>query len=196
MIAAVVLASGLSKRLGKNKLLMPLGNQSVVEHVIDSVKSSKIENIYLIYGKNEVEFKKIAHHKNIKLIHNEKYYYGQSMSVKCALNSIGNDFQGIMFFLGDQPFISPKTINLIIEHYNKNPRGIIVPTYHGKRGNPVIFSREFFTEMKSIQGDKGARDVIDKNYDKVIFVPISDSFENFDIDTKKDYQKALLRIGS
>jgi molybdenum cofactor cytidylyltransferase len=196
MIAAVILASGLSERLGNNKLLMPLGNQSVVEHVIDSVKSSKIENIFLVYGKNESEFKTISHHKKINLIYNEKYYYGQSMSVKSALNSIGNNFQGIMFLLGDQPFIKTKTINLLIEHFNKNPLGIIVPTYQGKRGNPVIFSRDFFTQIKNIQGDKGAREVIEKNYNEVIHVPIADSFENFDIDTRKDYEKALFKIGS
>src|SRR5690554_1812513 len=121
MIAGVVLASGLSKRLGRNKLLLTLGKQIVVGHVIDSVKSSNIKKIYLVYGQNELEFKKIAQYKNIELIHNKKYHHGQSMSVKCALDKIGHDFQGVMFLLGDQPFIKAKTINLLIEHFNKNP---------------------------------------------------------------------------
>lgn len=191
MIAAIVLASGLSERFGQNKLLMPLGDQSIVEHVIDKVKDSNIKDSYLVYGNNEIYFTKISKSKNIKLIHNENFYLGQSASVKEGIKFIGDNYSGAMFLLGDQPFITTSTINSLMENFNNNPDKIIVPTYKGVRGNPVIFSREFFTEIKNIEGDRGARDIIKANNEKVMKVPIKDELENFDIDTKDDYKKAL-----
>jgi len=192
MIAAIILASGMSKRLGRNKLLLPLGNKRVIEHVIDNVKSSRIKDIYLVYGKDhQEELKKIAKDKCINSIHNEKYYLGQSTSVKKGIQAIGDNYRGAMFLLGDQPFISHKTINILFDKFISYQRGIIVPTYKGKRGNPVVFSKDFFSEINNIEGDKGGRDIIKSYPNKIKYVPINDNNENIDIDSKEDYHRAL-----
>ncbi len=194
MVKAVILASGMAKRFGKNKLLMPLGGKRVVEHVIDHSKASKVENIFLVYGHHRQEFERIAEDKEIKLIYNEKYYLGQSYGVKKAIERLEEEAEGILFLLGDQPFITVHTINQLLEHFKAYPQKMIVPTYDGKRGNPVIFSKNFFKEIKNIQGDKGPKEIIGKYYNQVVYVPILDSKENFDIDTKEDYKKALKRF--
>ena len=179
------------RRFGRNKLLLTLGNKRIIEHVIDNVKSSKIKDIYLVYGNDQGEFEEIGQSKGIKLIHNRDYHLGQSSSVKKGIELIGDRYRGAMFLLGDQPFISSKTINLLLENFISNQKGIIVPSYQGKRGNPVIFSRDFFSAIKEIEGDRGARDIIKAHQDRTIYIPIKDKRENFDIDSEKDYHRAL-----
>ncbi|RBP44926.1 molybdenum cofactor cytidylyltransferase [Garciella nitratireducens] len=194
MVTAVILASGIAKRFGENKLLMPLGEKKVIEHVIDHVKKSKVEDIFLIYGHHQKEFKDIAKIKEIKLIYNEKYNLGQSYGVKRAVKRLENKAEGILFLLGDQPFLTSRTINQLVRCFKKNPEKIIVPLYDGKRGNPVIFGKNFFGQIKKINGDKGPREIIEKYENQVVFVPINDIMENFDIDTKEDYLKALKEL--
>lgn len=194
MIAAVILASGMSKRFGGNKLLMPLGGQSIIEHVIDHAKLSMVDDIFLVYGHHETEFQRIAHDKKVNLIYNKNYHLGQSHAVKKAVETLKKQAEGILFLLGDQPFVTANTIDVLVDRFKEHPKGIIIPTYRGKRGNPVIFSRNFFREIKEIQGDKGPRDIIHKYYDKVVTVPIKDLIENFDIDTVGEYEKALKNL--
>lgn len=195
MIAGVVLASGMSKRFGKNKLLMPLGNQSVLEHVIDRVKSSHVDKVFVVYGHHEEEFKRIARKKKIELIYNPTYKEGQSASVKKTVEALKDHVEGVLFILGDQPFLNPNTINLLIETFHRNPKNIILPIYNGKRGNPVLFSKDFFQDMLRIQGDKGARGIIKENPERISEVILSDTIENYDIDTEEDYRRAKEYIG-
>ncbi|MCR1899284.1 molybdenum cofactor cytidylyltransferase [Irregularibacter muris] len=191
MVGGVILASGMSERFGQNKLLMPLGHQSIVENVIDQAIESKLKGVYLVYGHHEREFEEIARKKGISLIYNPDYALGQSKSVKKAVENIEGDVQGLMFLLGDQPFIGKKTINLLIDTFSHYPQDIVLPTFNGNRGNPVIFSQSFFEEMKTLQGDKGAREIIKKYPHRIVKVPIAEEMENYDIDTQEDYQKAI-----
>ncbi len=195
MIAGVILASGMSKRFGKNKLLMSLGNQTILEHVIDGVKSSQVDKIVVVYGHEEEEFKRISKEKKVELIYNPKYQEGQSASVKETVKALKNCVEGILFILGDQPFLNPNTINLLIQSFYKSPKNIVLPIYNGKRGNPVLFSKDFFQTMLKIEGDQGARSIIKENPERITEVMILDSMENFDIDTEEDYKKAKEYMG-
>jgi molybdenum cofactor cytidylyltransferase len=94
-----------------------------------------------------------------------------------------------MFLLGDQPFLDPTTINILIEQFMRNQHQIIVPVYNGKRGNPAIFPTLFRDELLAIEGDRGGKVIVERMEDRTRFVPIEKSAPGIDIDTQEEYER-------
>lgn len=190
MINAIILASGYGKRMGKNKLLLPLKNKPVLEYVMEVVLEYSFNDIVLVAREEEVI--KLSKDKGIRTIANKEAYKGQSESVKLGIkDSMPAD--GYMFFTGDQPFIKKEHVVKIISNFYKDKRHIIVPKNGDSRGTPVIFPVEFKDELLSLEGDEGGRAVIRNNPERVRFVEIEDKELFFDIDTEEDYEYALKR---
>lgn len=189
MIGAVILAAGLSRRMGESKLTLMLDGYPIVEHVIMNAEVSDIDELILVYSKHTKDVKDIADRHGIRAVENENAEKGMSTSVKKGLSNLLGS-QGVMFFLGDQPFIETRDINTLIDHFRRFRDKIIVPVNYEGRGNPVIFPEKYFDEIMSIEGDQGARKLIDKYESDVVFVEVHDSKIQFDIDTKDDFKKA------
>jgi molybdenum cofactor cytidylyltransferase len=189
MISAIILAAGLSSRMGRNKLLLPIGKQSVIEHVVEAVSKSHVDEIIVVLGKDAEDIGAVLEGFEIKIVLNSDYEKGQSSSVKAGIKTINNHAEGALFFMGDQPMIKVKLINDIIDEFNKGQSSIVVPTYKNKRGNPVLFSRCWFTELNQVQGDKGGREILNNNLDQVQFIEISDELFFQDVDTEWMYKQ-------
>lgn len=183
---AVIMCSGLSRRMGQNKLLMNLGSKVIVEYVIENVISSDFDEVIMIYG--EKELAKIASKYNIKAIYNPLREKGQSEAIKLAIkNSKGHS--AISFFMGDQPLLKVETINKLINEYNKTKKNIIMPSYEGKMGAPVIFPLNLSEEFLKLEGDVGGKVVINNNIDLLRKIDIDNAYEGMDIDDKDDLEK-------
>lgn len=186
------MCSGLSRRMGQNKLLMKLGGKIIVEYVVENVIRSKFDEILMIYG--DYELKKVADSYNIKSIHNPLREEGQSEAIKLAIkNSQGHD--GISFFMGDQPLLATDTINLLLGEFNKTKKHIIIPSYKGKMGAPVIFPLNLSEEFLKLEGDVGGKVVINNNREIVIKIDIDDDTQSMDIDTLEDLRRLEKVIG-
>lgn len=190
-MVAIILASGMSKRLGENKLLVDFYGKPMVYWVIKAVKESSIENIILIYKDEEVE--KIGKSFNIKTILNERYMLGQSEGIKLGVNSSLEE-DGFMFILGDQPFLTSKTLDEMKTVFQKENK-IIIPRYKGRRGAPNIFPRRFITPLLELEGDIGGRKIIKNNENEVIFYEIENEIELEDIDSKETLDELRKRGG-
>lgn len=186
MITGIIMASGFSNRMGKNKLLLNINGKPIIKWVIEAIEKSNIDNIILVYNNEKV--KDLCSEKNIKFVYNSKPHFGQSQSLKLGVINSPKESQAFMFFVADQPFINPSTINRIIDTYTKTKSEIVVPLYNNKKGNPVIFSSEFRNTLMKIEGDKGGREIIKKNKGKVCFVSIDNHIIGKDIDTWDEYQ--------
>lgn len=184
---AIIMASGSSKRMNRNKLLINLFGKPLIEWTIELTKKCDFEEIIIVYKDKEV--KEIAEKLNIKTIYNKRFEYGQSESIKLALSSLKNKYNGYIFFTGDQPFMKKETIEKLMETFNENS-GIVLPKVNDKNKSPVIFSSIFKNELMEIDGDVGGRIVIKNNIDKVTPVYFNDSLQFFDIDTEEDLKKA------
>lgn len=184
---AIIMASGSSKRMNRNKLLINLFGKPLIEWTIELTKKCDFEEIIIVYKDKEV--KEIAEKLNIKTIYNKRFEYGQSESIKLALSSLKNKYNGYIFFTGDQPFMKEETIEKIMETFSENG-GIVLPKVNDKNKSPVIFSSIFKNELMEIDGDVGGRIVIKNNIDKVTPVYFNDSLQFFDIDTEEDLKKA------
>ncbi|WP_430883465.1 nucleotidyltransferase family protein [Fusibacter sp. JL216-2] len=189
MVGAVILAAGLSRRMGKSKLTLMLDKIPIIEHVIRHVEASDVDSIVLVYSKYTKDVKALADRHGILSLNNDHAEKGLSTTVKLGLSNMLGE-QGVMFVLGDQPFIETKDINLLIGHFKKNRDKIIVPVNYEGRGNPVIFPEKYFKDILAIDGDKGARQLLDKYIDDVIFIEVGESKIQFDVDTVDDFEAA------
>lgn len=186
-MVAIIMASGMSRRMSENKLLINLYNKPLIRWTIELAKSCDFEDVIVVYKDKEV--KDIAENLQVKTIYNGRFKYGQSESIKLALSSLKKEYDGYIFFTGDQPFIKKETIKTLMKTFIKRG-GIILPKVNGKNKSPVIFSREFKFELMNIEGDIGGRNVIKNNIKKVTPVYFNKSIEFFDIDTKEDLKMA------
>lgn len=189
MITGIILASGLSRRMGSDKLLLPVDGIAIVERVMRAADASLLENIVVIYHNPEV--RKFAERYRIRQVYNPDPVQGQSMSVKAGVLAALPQTQAYMFLTGDQPFITAETINLLITAWRAGPGHIIVPVYAGKWGSPAIFPIACRPELLELAGDTGGRAVVAVHADSVQQIEISDSREGIDVDTRKLYEKII-----
>lgn len=185
MITGIIMASGFSNRMGKNKLLMEIVGEKVLERVIKSCKNSLLDEIILVYRLDEI--KEIGLKYGIKTVYNPDAQKGQSASV---IHGVKNSKEGnaFMFLVADQPFLSPEVINTLIEEYKKDRRMIVIPYYCNKFGMPIIFPPIYKDDLLGVKGDKGGREIINGN-EMVKRIYYEDALLGMDIDTIDDYRK-------
>ncbi|MFA9424569.1 MAG: NTP transferase domain-containing protein [Sedimentibacter sp.] len=184
-ISAIVMASGLSKRMGKDKLHLEINNKKIYEYVMETIEKY---NFYetIVAAKDDDIIKK-AESLRFLGVKNPKYFLGQSESIKAALEN-SKQTDGYMFFVADQPFITISTIEKLCNEFKQNPKSIVVPFYNGTRGNPVIFPSEIKNQLMALENDNGGKAVINNNQDRVLKVHIETKDEYIDIDTYDDYE--------
>ena len=185
MISGIILASGFSERMEKDKLLLEVGGMPVVERVVKAAKFSLLDDVILIYQNARV--RAIAEKYQVRTVYNDRAYEGQSAAVKLGVRESRPDTEAFMFLVGDQPFLDSDTINTLIDCHASNPQAIIVPVYNGKRGNPAIFPSIFRNDLLAIEGDIGGRAVIEKRGDRVKLVALENGMAGMDFDTEEEY---------
>lgn len=191
MISALIMASGLSQRMGQNKLLLPFKGKALIEHTIDVVLSCSFYYPLLIVSNDKI--KEIGEKKGINVIFNNQAHKGQSEAIKLGLINAPISC-GYAFFTGDQPLMDKKTITLLIDEFSHNQNKIIIPCFKGTKGSPVIFPNSLKEELLLLEGDNGGKKVIYRHMDMVKHVEIDRLSFLFDIDTEADYQKLIQKF--
>ena len=184
-IHAVILAGGQSKRMGtKNKLLVPINGKPMIALTAETIIASKASSVAAVTGFEHQKIQEAIKNSNIEFIHNKNFQNGISSSVVTAIKSAPEDCSAILIGLGDMPKITVSHINKLIDAYNPlEGRAICVPTWKGKRGNPVLWARRFFPEMLQLKGDFGAKELMGKYAELVVEVEMNDNGIVIDIDT-------------
>ena len=187
MVTGIIMASGFSRRMGKDKLLMEIKNKKIIELIIEAAKRSNLDEIILICRLKEIG--DIGKSYNIKTIYNKKAQLGQSQSIILGIENSKNS--SYMFLVADQPFINHLLINELINCYRKNKDKIIVPSDNNEINMPTIFPQKFKEELLQIKGDKGGREIIQNNPKSIKMMKVDDGNLLKDIDTIEDYNKIL-----
>jgi molybdenum cofactor cytidylyltransferase len=191
--AGIVLAAGLSARLGRAKQLIDVGGRPMLARVLGAALSSALDAVVLVLG-HEADGIRVAlvedlSDPRLRILQNPKYREGMSSSLRVGLLPLTDDFPSVMFLLGDQPFMDARTINLLLERFWSSDKDICIPVCRGRRGNPAVFSRRFYGEILKLTGDRGARDIIRANREQVLQVEIQDSRCFLDIDNEEDARR-------
>jgi molybdenum cofactor cytidylyltransferase len=184
-IAAIVLAAGKSSRMrGANKLLAEVDGTAMVVRAVDTALASKARPVVVVTGNDAERVTAVLAGKPVTVIHNPDYADGISTSLKRGLAALPADVDGALICLADMPRLAPATLDRLIAAFNPvEGRAICLPTWNGKRGNPVLWARRFFPEMAELAGDVGARHLIGEHADLVCEVSMPDDSILTDIDT-------------
>ena len=168
-ISAIVLAAGPVK--DEDKLLMKLGSKTVIEHVIDVLRSSKIDRIVLVLGYNPDRIKNKLSDviSEISVVEIDDYERGFTYSFKEGLKEVKGS-GAVLLALGDQPFLDTKFLNGMVEKSRSEDVKIISPEYEGSLGHPVIFSEEVFDDILSLKEDETIKKVLDDHQEDLITV--------------------------
>jgi molybdenum cofactor cytidylyltransferase len=187
-IDAVVLASGLSRRMGTNKLLLPLGKSTLFEHVLTSFPFELFDRVIVVAADAEVI--EIAGRYPVRICCNTEPEKGKSHSIRLGLAATNADTP-VMFTVADQPLLSSTTIRKLVYHFSGEHGKIVMPEVNGTPANPVIFPADLRGELENLQGDKGGRLVITQHPERVSTVYCSSPEEFYDIDTPESYQQLM-----
>jgi molybdenum cofactor cytidylyltransferase len=191
-VAAMILAAGRSTRMGgPNKLLAELGGKPLVRIVTEQALASRAQGVIVVTGHQADDVQKALHGLKVTFAHNPDFAEGLAGSVKAGIAAVPNSADGAVICLGDMPLIEARLIDRMIESFAPD-RGnlIVVPVSDGRRGNPVLWSRRFFNELMTLDGDIGARHLIAKHGEAVAEVPVEGHSAFLDIDTPEALETA------
>jgi len=184
-VAALVLAAGRSRRMGaENKLLAKLDGVPLVVRAVDTALASRARPVVVVTGHMADEVRAALTERSVSFVHNPEWGEGMSTSLRAGIAALPADVDAALVCLGDMPRVTPAHLEAVLDAYDPAADAtIVVPTFQRKRGNPVLFARRHFAEMTALEGDVGARALIDQHLDAVRFVPVADGGITVDVDT-------------
>jgi molybdenum cofactor cytidylyltransferase len=193
-IWAIILAAGESKRMGSPKMLLPFKGFTMIENVIANVSGSKVDKIMVVLGACRDAIADLIRTKAVNYCYNENYKDGMLSSVVCGFRNIPIDHSAVLVFQGDQPLITPKVINSVIEVYISSGKGIVIPVYDSKRGHPILIDRKYSNEIQELSPDEGLRSLALKYPDDVLEVNTDDAGILRDFDSYDEYKNEINQI--
>jgi molybdenum cofactor cytidylyltransferase len=195
MVSAVVLGAGRSSRFGEAKQLMKVGERTLLETVVSRFLESRVDELILVLGFEADQILKDSDFGRARVVVNADYEQGLSSSMRAGIDALDPKAQAVVIALGDQPLLSVKTIDMLLQKYSETGGPIVAPFFQNRRGNPVLFDRSLFAELRKVRGDVGAKAVVDRMEEKIVRVQVDDLGVLLDIDTKQQYLRFLDRFG-
>jgi molybdenum cofactor cytidylyltransferase len=190
-VAVILLAAGKSERMGQNKLLLPFGEQLVLQRTLDNLMASRAQKIIVVLGAKATEIKSSIGQRNVTTVFNPNYEQGMSTSLSTGLMMMESYIKFVLVALGDQPLITTQTYDVLITAALNTDKGLLVPTYSGKRGNPIIVSTRYQDTLCKQSGDIGGRELLKAYPSDVLEVPVEDEGIVININTKSEYEKQI-----
>ena len=196
MITAIVLAAGESRRMGSaNKLLLPVGETTLIEHVVHTVGQSEANEVIVVLGHEADRIRAALDTHDVTFVTNDRYREGMTTSIHAGVGTASPQATGFMICLSDLPLIEPEELNRLIEAFREtvrdHERPIVVPTFEGRRGNPVLFSIQYKLQIVDHKGLMGCKGIVRQNPDNVLEVAMATDHVVRDIDTMEAYQRLV-----
>lgn len=190
-VAAVVLAAGRSRRMGKaNKLLQEVDGDAMVARVVDLLGGAPVDPVLVVTGHDAEAVEEALGGREIEVIRNPRHDEGMGTSVACGIRALagweGPSVEGALVCLADMPRVSPATLRRLVAAFrNAEGPAVCVPVHGDKRGNPVLWGETFFRELVELGGDVGARALLAEHADALVEVPVDDPGVLLDVDTRE-----------
>ncbi len=190
MISAIVLAAGTSSRMRSPKPLLMVGGRTLLEHVLETVRDANVDEIVVVLGHEANRVRSHVSFDGARSVVNPAYAEGMSSSIRAGVQAADARSDGFLIVLGDQPFVDPATIDTLMARRNASSAKILIPTYKGRRGNPVLLDRSLSEEVQSITGDQGCRAIFGRHTQGILEVPVDDPGILVDLDTPEQIARA------
>tara|TARA_B110000438_G_scaffold231183_1_gene226450 strand:+ start:212 stop:814 length:603 start_codon:yes stop_codon:yes gene_type:complete len=198
MNSCILLAAGESKRMhGENKLIKEIEGIPLIKYSVKNILGSAVDELIIVTGyQKEIIENIIDKNKKIKFVYNKNFSSGMASSINAGLCKISTKAKNFFVSLADMPDVNQNIYNKLIKGKNsynmklkpENRKEIIIPTSDGKDGNPVLFSIFMKTDVMKINGDCGAKEVIENNQNKILRIPFQGDGVILDFDTQDNFK--------
>jgi len=187
MVSVIVLAAGASRRMGRPKQLLRLGDRTLLDLALNNVRKSSAEEVVLVLGFAAAEIQQGVSTQGLKIVVNPAYQEGMGSSLRVGIGALAPDARAALIILADQPCLRPATLDRLIGHHRSTRAQIVIPTYKGFRGNPVLLDRSVFAEVMEIRGDIGCRAIFGSHVENISKLEVDDVGILLDVDTTEDF---------
>ncbi|MDE0011840.1 MAG: nucleotidyltransferase family protein [Candidatus Poribacteria bacterium] len=190
-ISGILLAAGLSSRMGEPKQLLPFGESTIVETVVDSMLGAKFDEVIVVVGHRASGIRDQLGERPVSTVFNPNYREGMLTSAQTGIRGL-QESDAFALMLVDQPFITSALIDRVVDAYVQTDKGIALPSYNYKRGHPVVFHQRYAGEILALGTDSGGVRTLFKKYsDDIHYVTVDTDRVLRDIDYREDYERAL-----
>ncbi len=195
-IAAVILAAGGSTRFGSPKQLARWGEKTFIEQATDAALAAEVSRVVVVLGAEVEQCRAMLANRPVEIVINPAWAQGQSTSMQAGLAALPAHIGGALFMLVDLPGVTPTLLNQLIQRHRETLAPLVWPEFAGRRGNPVLFDRALFPELRQVRGDTGGKPVLLKYQNEAERVQVTDAAVLQDFDRPEDLRlKMRLEIG-
>ena len=191
-VVGVILAAGESRRMGKLKALLPFGERTVIEQVIHDLLQVDLDGVAVVLGHRASEITAVIEPLPVQIIYNAQHRQGMTSSAQAAMREISPIPEAYLLALVDQPHLGREPAQRVLEAFRQSQKGLVIPTYQGKRGHPIALSGKYRDEALALGPDQGLNLVTRGHPDDTLEVPLADDFILQDMDYPDEYE-AMLR---
>ncbi len=190
-ISCILLSAGSSSRFGSPKALAKIDAQTtVIEHIQRGLIASKVDEVIPVLGDSFEEVKPyILNHKKIKIAYNKDFLLGQTSSFKAGLKEVSPKAAGVMLLPVDVPFVKSSTIDALVDEFIHEKRALLIPSYHGRKGHPPIFSCRFIKELLALKDSEGINAFQLRRQDEIFLFPVLDAGVSLSFNTQKEFEE-------
>jgi len=191
-VSGLVLAAGASTRLGQPKQLLPFGGTTLLGHVVAEARAaSALDEVIVVIGGAAAEVRRRVDLGGATVVENPAFGEGCSASYRTGLAALDPSAEAVVILLGDQPGVDRAVIDTVVEEWRRTRNRMMLASYQGREGHPLVFGRDLFDQLIALRGDKAAWKIVDAHRDWIRAVPI-DRPHPRDVNTREEYE-ALLR---
>lgn len=191
MIWAIILAAGESKRMGRPKMLLPLGGKTIVETVVGTALGSSVDKVLVVLGAKRNRIDRLLKPFPVETVYNPDFHTGMLSSVQAGFAALPDGVEAAVVLLGDQPFVSAGVIDRLCAAQAGSPGCILIPVCGDRRGHPVLIPAAFRNEIPLLSDAVGLRELIHRHEDKIVEIEVEEDAVLMDIDDPEAYRAAV-----
>lgn len=196
-VAAIVVAAGLSTRMGRPKPLLQYGDRTVIEQIVSVLEGSRLDDIVVVIGHERHAVEERLSATAARMVFNPHYSEREMLSsVQCGLAALEPDTDAALIALCDQPQIDAAVVRAIVEAYRAGRGGLIIPSFEMRRGHPILIDRHYWPEVVALGADESLRTVINAYADRIVNIEVDTDSVIRDMDTPADYRRELRRLAA
>ncbi|MGH7961419.1 MAG: nucleotidyltransferase family protein [Candidatus Binatia bacterium] len=194
MISGILLAAGESRRMGSPKALLRYHGQTFIDRICQAFLTAGVEELIVVLGARAEEVRRaLPSHPALRVAVNTRFFLGQLSSLMTGIGALSAQSEAAVVNLVDHPLVATETITALLDSFRTAPLPILIASYQGRRGHPVLFSRRVYGEILAAPLDQGAKPVVRKDPARVREVQLDDPGILADIDTPEDYSRWIGR---